>query len=119
MNGMPMWNLWKSIESFCGVLLSMIHLVSFAYVLKSFELKRRKDFYQHSLLGVFLLASALIFQQGLFFSSFIFLLLVINLSSLLSVFAPSESLKTLGKTTAILVFQSIFLAIVLFLVDVT
>jgi len=99
-----------------GVLLSMIHLLSFAYVLKSFELKHRKDFYQHSLLGVFLLASALIFQQGLFFSSFIFLLLVINLSSLSSVFAPKESLKTLGKTTAILVFQSIFLAIVLFLV---
>lgn len=99
-----------------GVLLSMIHLLSFAYILKSFELTRRKDFYQHSLLGVFLLAAALIFHQSLLFSSFIFLLLVVNLSVLLSVFAPLESLKTLGKTTAVIVFQSIFLAAVLFIV---
>ena len=99
-----------------GVLLSMVHLLSFAYILKSFELKRRKDFYQHSLLGVFLLASALIFQQNLFFSSFVFLLLLVNLTLLLSVFAPSAPIKELGKTTAILVFQSIFLAIMLFIV---
>ena len=33
-----------------GVLLSMIHLLSFAYALKAFEIKQRKDFYQLLLL---------------------------------------------------------------------
>ena len=49
-----------------GVLLSMLHLLCFAYALKSLEMNSRKDFYQIILLGIFILASVLIFSQSLF-----------------------------------------------------
>ena len=42
-----------------GLLLSMLHLLSFAYVLKSIELDKRRDFYQFILLGMFLLATSI------------------------------------------------------------
>lgn len=99
-----------------GVLISMVHLLTFAYALKAFEIKKRKDFYQHSLLGVFLLASALIFKQDLGFSLFILLLLIINLTLIHQVFAKSNSLFYAGKTVTILLLQSSLLAITLFIV---
>ena len=62
-----------------GVLLSMLHLLTFAYTLKAFEIKQRKDFYQILLLGLFLLASALIFNQSLAFSLLIFVIFIFTL----------------------------------------
>ncbi len=104
-----------SAQSF-GVLIAMVHLLTFAYALKAFEIKKRKDFYQHTLLGVFLLASALIFKQDLGFSLFILLLLVINLTLIHQVFAKQNSLFSAGKTVVILLLQSSLLAITLFVV---
>jgi len=99
-----------------GVLIAMVHLLTFAYALKAFEIKKRKDFYQHSLLGVFLLACALIFKQDLGFSLFILLLLVINLTLIHQAFAKRNSLFNASKTVVILLLQSSLLAITLFVV---
>ncbi|MBL4941491.1 MAG: DUF3488 domain-containing transglutaminase family protein [Colwellia sp.] len=99
-----------------GVLLSMVHLLAFAYSLKAFEIKQRKDFYQLILLGLFLLASSLIFKQSLVFSIFIILALILNLVSLQQVFSPNKSLWASTKTVTLLLLQSSLLAIVLFVI---
>ena len=99
-----------------GVLLSMVHLLIFAYVLKAFEIKRRKDFYQELLLGLFILASALIFKQTLAFSLLIIVVLIFNLVVLQQVFSPSKSLFSSAKLITFLLMQSSLLAIILFLV---
>ena len=99
-----------------GVLISMVHLLSFGYMLKAFEIKERKDFYQLFLLGLFLLASAFIFKQDLAFSVFIALALIVNLVVLSQVFSPKRTLFASAKTIVILLLQSSLLAIVLFIV---
>jgi transglutaminase-like putative cysteine protease len=99
-----------------GVLLSMLHLLTFAYTLKTFEIKQRKDFYQLLLLGLFLLASALIFKQTLAFSLLIIFILLVNLTVLHQVFSPTKTLLSASKTVGILLLQSALLAITLFIV---
>ncbi|MCW8832410.1 MAG: DUF3488 and transglutaminase-like domain-containing protein [Colwellia sp.] len=99
-----------------GVLISMVHLLAFAYALKAFEITQRKDFYQHILLGLFLLASALIFRQDLVFSLWILFLVIINLAILHQVFAKADSVAKSSKTVAIMLLQSSLLAVVLFVI---
>jgi hypothetical protein len=99
-----------------GLLASMVHLLCFSYVLKAFELKARRDFYQLFLLGLFVLASSLIFQQDLAFSLLTFLLLIVNLVVLLQFFTHEKSLGINVKVITILLGQSMILAIVLFVV---
>lgn len=99
-----------------GVLVSMVHLLAFAYILKAFEIKKRKDFYQLLLLGLFILASALIFKQTLAFSIVIILILIVNLTVLHSVFSPTKTLLSASKTVCILLLQSSLLAVTLFVV---
>jgi transglutaminase-like putative cysteine protease len=99
-----------------GVLLSMLHLLCFAYSLKSLELNYRKDFYQIILLGIFMLASVLIFSQSLFISVVVFCLLVLNLTVLLMYFCSTKNLKKTLIQSGKTVLQSIPLAIVLFVV---
>jgi len=79
-----------------GILSSMVHLLCFSYVLKAFELKKRRDFYQLWLLGVFVLASALIFKQNLAFALVSFITIVINLSVLLQFFTGTNTGTTTG-----------------------
>jgi len=97
-----------------GVLLSMVHLLTFAYVLKAFEIKQRKDFYQLFLLGLFMLASALIFKQNLAFSVMVTLALTLNLIVLQQVFSPSKTFFASAKLIVTLLLQSSLLTIVLF-----
>ncbi len=99
-----------------GLLLSMVHLLSFAYALKSFEIRTRKDFYQLILLGLFLLASSLIFRQNIFFSLIVGTVFIINIMVLLQQFFVQQSLFVSLKISTILVLQSTLLAIVLFIV---
>ncbi len=99
-----------------GLLASMVHLLCFSYVLKAFELKARSDFYQLSLLGLFVLASSLIFRQDLAFSAITLLLLVVNLAVLLQFFSNEKAFVTNIKVIGILLTQSMLLAVVLFLV---
>lgn len=99
-----------------GVLLSMVHLLTFAYLLKTFEIKQRKDFYQLLLLGLFLLASSLIFKQDLFFSLIIFMGLILNLIVLQQIFSPTKTILLSVKLISLLLFQSSLFAIVLFVV---
>ncbi len=99
-----------------GVLLSMLHLLCFGYSLKSLELNSRKDFYQIVLLGIFILASVLIFSQSLFISFIVIGLLVLNFTVLLAYFCPTQSIKKPLIKSAKALIQSIPLAIVLFIV---
>jgi len=99
-----------------GVLLSMLHLLCFAYSLKSLELNSRKDFYQIVLLGIFILASVLIFTQSLLISFLVFCVLALNLSLLLAYFNHSESIQKLLYQSSKALMQSLPLAIVLFIV---
>jgi transglutaminase-like putative cysteine protease len=99
-----------------GILASMVHLLCFSYVLKAFELKARSDFYQLVLLGLFVLASSLIFRQDLAFSLITLILLVINLAVLLQFFSSEKNFLINIKVMAIILGQSAILAVVLFLV---
>ncbi|TPH12837.1 transglutaminaseTgpA domain-containing protein [Litorilituus lipolyticus] len=98
-----------------GILISMIHLLSFSYILKAFELRSRKDFYQLILLGFFVLASSLIFTQNLYFSILAFAVLMINLLVLLQYFSPSNRVFKNSKLQFLLLAQSSVLAVLLFL----
>ncbi|PKI17909.1 transglutaminase family protein [Colwellia sp. 12G3] len=99
-----------------GILASMVHLLCFSYVLKAFELKARRDFYQLLLLGLFVLASSLIFRQDLVFSFITLILLVINLSVLLHFFSSEKTFASNIKVMTVILGQSAILAVVLFLV---
>jgi len=99
-----------------GLLGAMLHLLSFAYAIKALELKTKKDFYQIILLGLFLLATSLIFNQSLIFSTLVILILAINLTVLLQHFSPSQKLKKNLLTSGKLILQSLPLAAVLFVV---
>ena len=94
----------------------MVHLLCFSYVLKAFELKARSDFYQLILLGIFVLASALIFKQDLAFSAMVVSLLLLNFAVLLQYFSSNNVFFANLKTIGILMTQSVLLAIVLFIV---
>ncbi|TYK64559.1 transglutaminase TgpA family protein [Colwellia echini] len=98
-----------------GLLISMLHLLCFSYAIKAFELKARSDFYQLSILGIFVLASSLIFRQNLAFSMLVLALLVINLAVLLQFFSTAKKFLTDIKVIVILLAQSAVLAVVLFL----
>ena len=98
-----------------GLLMSMVHLICFAYSIKALELHTRKDFFQLILLGIFILACAFIFHQSLWFSSFVFILLVINLSMLLMYFGKPLSFADSVKINISQVLLSIPLALVMFI----
>ena len=120
-----------------GVLLSMLHLLCFSYALKALELNItrvemsyvndknkkdkkkssvKKDFYQCILLGIFILATSLIFQQSLVFSLVAGLVLLVNFAVLLYFFSPLANIKTRLILSGKLLLQSLPLAIVLFVV---
>ncbi len=98
-----------------GLLLSMVHLLCFAYTLKMLEIKRRKDFYQMVLIGLFLLASSLIFLQTLFFITLFSFVLVLNLALLYQYFSKETDLSHNYRQGFKLLLQSLPLAIALFL----
>ena len=128
---------WQSKQN--GVLISMLNLLCFSYALKQFELNRRQDFYLQTVLGIFVLAAAMIFQQSLEISVLFIAVLILNLLPLLSYFSsdnfsisatnnqiesnrqlkPAQQLsvnqyKRLVWQSARLVLQSIPFALVLF-----
>jgi transglutaminase-like putative cysteine protease len=97
-----------------GLLMSMVHLLCFAYSLKTFELPRRKDLYQLVVLGMFVVTSSLIFMQSVYFSIAVIILAFANFIVLMNFFSPSAGLKQQSKTLIKLVIFSIPLAIILF-----
>lgn len=97
-----------------GLLLSMVHLLCFAYSLKIYELPKRKDLYQFVILGMFIATSSLIFHQSVYFSIVVICLVFANSIVLLNFFSPTLTLKQQGKTLAKLMLLSLPLAIVLF-----
>jgi len=105
-----------SVAKELGLLGAMLHLLSFAYAIKALELKRKNDFYQLILLGLFLLATSLIFNQSLIFSTFVLMILMGNLAVLLQHYSPTQKLKQNLITSGKLILQSLPLAVVLFVV---
>lgn len=98
-----------------GLLMSMVHLLCFAYSLKIFELPKRKDLYQLVLLGIFIAISSLIFIQSVYFSIAVIGLVFANFIVLMNFFAASSTFKQQSKTLAKLVVYAIPLAIILFI----
>ena len=89
---------WQSKQN--GVLISMLNLLCFSYALKPFELNRRQDFYLQIVLGIFVLAAAMIFQQSLEISVLFIAVLILNLLPLLSYFSSDNfSVSTSNKQT--------------------
>jgi len=99
-----------------GVLLSMVHLLCFAYALKPLELKKRSDLYQLVLIGLFVLASSMLFNQSLYFSLLVILLVIINFTLLFSFFVVNVPFLQTFKGVGKLFIQSIPLAVILFIV---
>lgn len=97
-----------------GVLLGMIHLLCLAYLLKPFEMNARKDFYQLSVLGLFILATSFIFIYSIYFTALIFILMGLNFAWLLSYFSEQKRVINQYKVSVKLLLQSLPLAIVLF-----
>lgn len=98
-----------------GLLLAMVHLLCLAYTLKSFELSSRKDLYQMVILGVFIAISALIFEQSIYYSLAVLVIVFANFIILSGYFAPNHSVKKQLKLLTRLVALSIPLTIVLFI----
>jgi len=99
-----------------GVLLSMVHLLCFAYALKQLELRSRSDIYQLVLIGLFVLAAAMIFNQSLYFSMLIMLIIFLNLSGLFYFFIPERNIFSAYKGIVRLMMQSVPLALILFVI---
>lgn len=97
-----------------GLLLTMLHLLCFSYTLKLLEMRTRKDFYQLVFIGLFILASSLIFMQSLSFFAFFVLAFIANLGLLAQFFAPTLSLAKNNKNSLLLALQSLPLALALF-----
>ena len=97
-----------------GLLLSMIHLLCFAYSLKMFEVTSRKDLYQLVVLGIFVATSSLIFIQSIYFSLAVIVLIFSNFLILLNLFTPKMSLLAQSKLLAKLSFYAVPLAVILF-----
>ena len=97
-----------------GLLLSMIHLLCFAYSLKMFEIPSRKDLYQLVVLGIFVATSSLIFIQSIYFSLAVIILVLGNFLILINLFAPAIALSAQAKLLAKLSLYSIPLAVILF-----
>lgn len=98
-----------------GLLMSMVHLLCFAYSLKMFEIPKRKDLYQLVMLGIFIATSSLIFIQSVYFSIAVIILIFANFIVLMKYFSPSSQIKQQSKTLAKLVAYSIPFAILLFI----
>lgn len=99
-----------------GLLSTMLHLLCLSYVLKSFELNKRADFYQMILLGLFVLVASLIFKQSLYFAIVISLIIIVNFTMVITYFASSEKYMATLNTAFKIFMQSAPLAICLFFV---
>lgn len=99
-----------------GLLSTMIHLVTLSYVLKAFEQRKRADFYQITLLGLFVVTASLIFQQSLYYALAIVIIIIINFTLMASVFSSSLSFSNNLKHSAKIFVQSIPVTVFLFIV---
>lgn len=98
-----------------GLLSSMIHLLSFSYMMKMLEQNNRKDFYQLICIGLFILASSLIFNQSLALFLYFTFVFILNVALLLHYFSANISFRKSFKKSTMIILQSLPLAICLFL----
>ncbi|WP_206485697.1 DUF3488 and transglutaminase-like domain-containing protein [Thalassotalea sp. G2M2-11] len=99
-----------------GLLLGMIHLLCLAYLLKPLEIRNQMDFYQLIILGLLLLACSFIFQQSLYFTLPVLLLVIANFCLLLRYATPQEKWQFQVNLTTKIVLQSLPLTVMLFVI---
>lgn len=97
-----------------GLLVSMIHLLCFAYSLKMLEQRSDRDFFQLIVIGLFILGSGLIFTQSLGFFAIFIALLSANIALLLKFVSNKVSFSLAQKRSLVMLLQSIPLAVALF-----
>ncbi|NMP31564.1 DUF3488 domain-containing transglutaminase family protein [Thalassotalea sp. M1531] len=97
-----------------GLLLAMVHLICFAYGIKSLEIKSRKDFYIIILIGLFLHACAFIFIQSIWYALVVLTVILLNLALLYRIFSVNVAhLKSYLSSLKLLAFSVPF-AVALF-----
>lgn len=99
-----------------GLLLTMVHLLVLAYLLKPLEIYKNKDHYQLILIGLFVLLSAFIFYQDLYFFVLVLTIFFINLVYWFSLFVPHQPLTKVIKFNGLLFLQALPLMVVMFLI---
>lgn len=97
-----------------GILLSMVHLLCLAYLLKPLELNRRNDLYQLVVLSLFILVTSFIFYQSIYFTIYVICLLVVCFAWLINFYSSDKSLINASKLSGKMLLQSLPLAIILF-----
>ncbi|WP_448213923.1 transglutaminase family protein [Colwellia sp. MEBiC06753] len=98
-----------------GLLSSMVHLICFAYAIKSLEIRQRRDFFQLVVIGLFLHACSLIFFQSIWFTLLVVAAVVLNFSLLFQQFAQVDKYSMAPKQVIKLLVFSVPLAIALFI----
>ena len=99
-----------------GLLLSMIHLLSFSFAIKALEINYRRDLYLIMLLAIFLLSCSFIFKQTVWFSLLVLTVLIVNLSLIYRFHAPAIQVTQSIKHCVAALVISIPLAATMFVV---
>jgi len=99
-----------------GLLLAMIHLLSFSFAIKALEINYRRDLYLIMLLAIFLLSCSFIFKQTVWFSLLVLAVLIVNLSLIYRFHAPAIQVTQSIKHCVAALVISIPLAATMFVV---
>lgn len=105
---------WFSLS--IGLLLTMVNLLVMACAFKLLKINRRKDLGQLFASLLFLTGCGFIFQQGIAFTAIYIVVIVILLTSLLTLNAPSLKRHDIIRYVSVQLVQALPIAILLFLV---
>lgn len=99
-----------------GMLNALINLLILGYALKYIEMREQRDILAIILAGYFLIALAFIDKQAISDAAVSLLVCAINTATLLSVYRGQQPLLLQARQAAILMLQSVPLAIALFII---
>ncbi|MGS0727669.1 DUF3488 domain-containing protein, partial [Shewanella sp. 0m-11] len=99
-----------------GVLTAMVNLLILGYALKYIEMRNRRDVRAVVLVGYFLIAFTFIQQQTLLSTLHLLVVTAINTCVLISLYHDEGNFKYAATLGSKIIFQSLPLAIILFLV---
>ena len=104
------------ITSKIGLLNGLINLLVLGYALKYIEMRERRDVRIVVLVGYFLIALTFINQQSILFTVLLSFITIINTCVLVSLYREGDKIKETAKMGTKLIFQSLPLALLLFIV---
>jgi len=99
-----------------GFLISMVHLLVMAYALKPIEVNSDRDVYQLLIIGLLVLLCGFIFNQSIYFSTWIVSIFVINLFLIAKSFNMQLPAKKNTKPIVFIFFQALPITLLLFFV---